>query len=313
MKVVAGVDVGKSSLDVSVSAGPARRFANSPDGIVELERWLQSKGVTEVVCESTGGYEREVVRVLSGTDMSVHVAHPIRVRSFARASGYEAKTDRLDARVLSRYGEVFDLAIMRSQSVDSEELRDLLNRRRQLVEQRAQERNRLDKGVTEGVRASTERHIEWLDEEIGGLEEEYRKVLEDNARLSESAALYRSVPGVGDLTAATLVAYLPELGKCNGKELSSLVGVAPWSRDSGLHHGYRSIRGGRGRVRRVLYLSALSAIRCNDDLRSFYRGLRRRGKPGKVALVAVMRKLLLLLNAIARRGTPWAEHYSPAS
>ena len=305
MKVVAGVDVGKAGLEVSVSAGPSRSFSNSSDGIVELGEWLESRSVTDVVCESTGGYEREAVRVLSGMDMSVHVAHPSRVRSFARASGYEAKTDRLDARVLSRYGEVFDLDSTYSQSVDSEELRDLLSRRRQLVEQRVQERNRLDRGVTEGVRASTERHIGWLDKEIEWLEEEYRNALDDNARLSESASLYRSVPGVGDLTAATLVAYLPELGRCNGKELSSLVGLAPWSRDSGRYHGYRSTRGGRGRVRRVLYLAALSAIRCNDDLRSFYKGLRKRGKPGKVALVAVMRKLLLLLNAIAHRGTPW--------
>ena len=313
MKVVAGIDVGKGSLDVSVSAGPVRRFDNTPEGIAVLLQWLQGNRVTDAVCESTGGYEREVVRGLHGTEMSVHVAHPNRVRNFARASGYEAKTDPLDARMLSRYGEVFELHSTLAEDGDSEVVRDLLRRRKQLVEQRVQERNRLDKGLTEGARTSTERHIRWLDEEIGRLEDEYHKALDNSVELSESAALYRSVPGVGDLTAATLVVYLPELGQCNGKELTSLVGLAPWARDSGRQHGYRSIRGGRGIVRRVLYLAALSAIRCNDDLRSFYEGLRKRGKPGKVALVAVMRKMLLLLNVIAHRGTPWVEHHSPVS
>ena len=134
------------------------------------------------------------------------------------------------------------------------------------------------------------------------MDEEYRKALSESARLSETATLYQSVPGVGELTAASLVAYLPELGKCEGKALTALVGLAPWSRDSGGQRGYRSIRGGRGAVRRVLYLSALSAIRHNEEMGRYYRGLRERGKAGKVALVAVMRKLLLLLNAIARRG-----------
>ena len=217
MKVVAGIDVGKGSLDVSVSAGPVRRFDNTPEGIAVLLQWLQGNRVTDAVCESTGGYEREVVRGLHGTEISVHVAHPNRVRNFARASGYEAKTDPLDARMLSRYGEVFELHSTLAEDGDSEVVRDLLRRRKQLVEQRVQERNRLDKGLTEGARTSTERHIRWLDEEIGQLEDEYHKALDNSVELSESAALYRSVPGVGDLTAATLVVYLPELGQCNGK------------------------------------------------------------------------------------------------
>ena len=137
--------------------------------------------------------------------------------------------------------------------------------------------------------------------------------MEQSVELAESAALYRSVPGVGELTAATPVGYLPELGQYRGKEITALVGLAPWANDSGRQQGYRSIRGGRSRVRRVLYLAALAAIRYNDDLRRFYQGLRNRGKTGKVALVAVMLKLLLLLNAIAQRRTPWVEHHSPAT
>ena len=311
MKVVAGIDVGKSSLDVSVSAGRVCRFDNTPAGISALVGWLERAGATDAVCESTGGYERAVVRRLQSTAVSVHVAHPNRVRHFARAAGHQAKTDALDAQMLSRYGQVFEVPSSLAAAADSEVLQDLLRRRKQL-DQRVQERHRLDQGRTEAARTSTQRHLQWLDEEIGRLEEQYRKALENSGELSESAALYRSVPGVGELTAATLVGYLPELGQYRGKELTSLVGLAPWSNDSGRQQGYRSIRGGRGTVRRVLYLAALSAIRYNDDLSRFYQRLRQRGKTGKVAVVAVMRKLLLLLNAIAHRGTPWVEHQAPA-
>lgn len=305
MKVVVGIDVGKRELDVSVSQGPVRSFANTAEGIAALLNWIASQDASEAVCEPTGGYEREVVRRLEESGLLVHVAHPNKVRNFARAAGHEAKTDVLDARVLSHYGEVFNLARRQPDDRAGQELKDLLKRRKDLVDQRVQERNRLEKGLSGGARRSTERHVAWLDEEIGRMNEEYREALNRNAQLSETAALYRSVPGVGELTAASLVAYLPELGKCDGKALTALVGLAPWSRDSGAQRGYRSIRGGRGAVRRVLYLAALSAVRHNEELGRFYHGLRKRGKTGKVALVAVMRKLLLVLNAVAHRGTPW--------
>ena len=307
MKAVVGIDVGKRKLDVSVSQGPARSFANTAEGIAALLNWIASQDASEAVCEPTGRYEREVVRRLEESGLPVHVAHPNKVRNFARAAGHEAKTDVLDARVLSHYGEVFNLARRQPDDGAGQELKDLLKRRKDLVDQRVQERNRLEKGLSGGARRSTERHVAWLDEEIGRMDEEYREALNRNAQLSETAALYRSVPGVGELTAASLVAYLPELGKCDGKALTALVGLAPWSRDSGAQRGYRSIRGGRGAVRRVLYLAALSAVRHNEELGRFYRGLRKRGKTGKVALVAVMRKLLLVLNAVAHRGTPWVQ------
>ena len=308
VETVAGIDVGKWRLDVSVSQGPVRSFDNTAEGIAALLGWVTSQGANEAVCEPTGGYERELVRRLQESGLPVHVAHPNKVRNFARAAGHEAKTDVLDARVLSHYGEVFQLADRLPDDGEGQELKELLKRRKDLVDQRVQERNRLEKGLRGGARRSTERHVEWLDEEIARMDEEYRKALRESARLSETAALYRSVPGVGELTAASLVAYLPELGQCEGKALTALVGLAPWSRDSGTQRGYRSIRGGRGAVRRVLYMAALSAVRSNEDLGCFYRGLRKRGKTGKVALVAVMRKLLLLLNAVARRGTAFSNN-----
>ena len=311
MVVVAGIDVSKATLEVSVSEGPVLRFENSATGIRRLLRHLERAGVTKAVCEFTGGYERLVVGKLRETVIGVEVAHPVRVRAFARACGYEAKTDPLDAQVLSRYGVVFSESDTTQPDVDPdrEELRQLLSRRRQLVEQRVRERNRLDKGVSASVGKSTRRHVRWLDREIERLDEEYKELLKHNASLSETVELYQTVPGVGQLTAATLIAYLPELGRRDGRALTSLVGLAPWSRDSGKKRGNRSIRGGRGTVRRALYICAWVVLRVDGDLRDFYRRLRERGKPGKVAVIAVARKLLMQLNAVARRGTPWVKRY----
>ena len=197
VNIVAGIDVGKWRLDVSVSQGPVCSFDNTAEGIAALLNWIASGGASEAVCEPTGGYEREVVRQLRESGLPVHVAHPNKVRNFARAAGQEAKTDVLDARVLSHYGEVFKLASRLPGDEDGQELKDLLKRRKDLVDQRVQERNRLDKGLSGGARRSTERHVEWLDEEIGRMDEEYREALRRNARLAETVAFYRSVPGVG--------------------------------------------------------------------------------------------------------------------
>ena len=305
MEVVAGIDVGKVSLDVSVSEGPVLRFDNTAKSITRLLRHLKEQCTTMTVCESTGGYERLLVSRLRKAEIAVRVAHPSRVRSFARACGYEAKTDPRDAQVLSRFGQVFPDSDTPELEPEREELQDLLRRRRQFVEQRVQELNRLDKGVSAAVANSTKRHIAWLDKEIAQLEEEYQEALQSSSSLAQRAALYRTVPGVGPLTAAILVAHLPELGHWDSKALTSLVGLAPWSRDSGQKRGQRAIRGGRGIVRKVLYLCACSVIQVNGELRRFYQNLRQRGKPGNLALVAVMRKLLLQLNALARRQTPW--------
>ena len=311
MVVVAGIDVSKATLEVSVSEGPVLSFENSATGIRRLLRHLERTGVTKAVSESTGGYERLVVGKLRQTAINVQVAHPLRVRAFARACGYEAKTDPLDAQVLSRYGVVFSEWDTAQPEVDPdrEELRQLLSRRSQLVEQRVRERNRLDKGVSGSVGKSIRRNIRWLDREIERLDEEYKELLKHSASLSRTVELYQSVPGVGQLTAATLVAHLPELGRWDGRALTSLVGLAPWSRDSGQKRGNRSIRGGRTTVRRALYICAWVVLRIDGDLRDFYQGLRERGKPGKVAVIAVARKLLMQLNAVARRGTPWVKHF----
>ena len=312
MKVAAGIDVSKEHLDVSISGGKVKRFVNGEEGVKALSSWLSRGGVGIVVCESTGGYERGVVEGLESSGIFVWVAHPLRVRALAQAYGQEAKTDALDAQMLSRYGEMFEPKEVHSLSESEQALREVIRRRSQLVEQRVQEKNRMEKGLRGASRESTRRHIEWLDEEIERLEAERSALLRSDAELLERAKLYGSVMGVGEHTAGVLLTHLPELGKCAGKSLTALVGLAPWSKDSGRKRGYRVIRGGRGTVRRALYMSALSAVRHAGQMRSFYERLRSKGKPFKVALVAVMRKILLQLNAVARRGTPWVENYAPA-
>ena len=326
--LVAGIDVGKARLDVSAGGGGVHTFPNDEAGISRLVGWLAAQGAGMAVCEPTGGYEVPLVRSLRWAGVPVHLAHPNKVRAFAQASGRMAKTDRLDAQVLSRYGEVFAAAQTPQPEPgqpepgqpepgqpepEREELQALLRRRRQLVDQRVQERNRLDRAWNPAVRASAQRHIDWLDQEIAALDREYREALAGSEELSRRADLYRSVPGIGDLTAAILAADLPELGWGEGKGLCSLVGLAPWSRDSGQQRGYRAVRGGRGAVRRALYMAALSVVRRPGELGRFYQGLRQRGKAGKVALVAVMRKLLLQLHAIARRGTHWTLNHTQLS
>ncbi len=188
-------------------------------------------------------------------------------------------------------------------------MRQLLGRRKQLMDDRVRELSRLDKRPSASAEKSTRRHVRWLVGVIERLDEEYKELLKHNASLGETVELYKTVPGVGQLTAATLVAYLPELGRWDGRALTSLVGLAPWSRDSGKKRGNRSIRGGRSTVRRAMYICAWVVLRLDGDLRDFYWRLRERGKPGKVAVVAVARKLLMQLNAVARRGTPWVKQH----
>ena len=209
--------------------------------------------------------------------------------------------------MLARYGAVFPEADVWEPETDPhrQELKDLLRRRRQFIDQRVQEKGRLDKGISTTIARSTKRHIAWLEKEIARLDQEYQAVLKANPTLAQLANLYCSVPGVRPLTAATLVAHLPELGHWDSKALTSPVGLAPWSRDSGKKRGHRAIRGRRGLVRRTLYMCSWAVIRHDSETRRFYDRLRDRGKPGNVSVVAVMRKILLQLNAVAHRGTPW--------
>ncbi len=311
-KVVAGGDVGKATLVAALRTGAVQEFANSPAGRQQLLAWLEQRKVALVVCEPSGGYEKGLVRGLQRASRAVSLVAPGRARAYAKAMGQEAKTDPLDACLLARYGEKLEPEPAPEPEPERETVKELLARRQQLVDERVRERNRLEQEKSFAVEDSLFRHLEWLEREIEQLDRQYKELLESSQSLAPAAQLYCSVRGVGMQTAATLLAWLPELGRGDGKDLTALAGLAPWPKDSGKQQGYRAIKGGRAVVRRALYLAAMTALRRKDnDLSRFYYSLRERGKPGKVAMVAAMWKLLLHLHAIARRGTPWTPQVGP--
>lgn len=304
--VVVGVDVSKRWLDVHVSpADAAWRAANEPEGADELARRLVGLQAELVVCEATGGFERLLQAALAAAGLSLAVVNPRQVRRFAGAAGQLAKTDRQDAALLARFGRQMQPRPTPMPSDQVRALQALVARRRQLVQARAVERQRLGQ-LPAALRDGVQRHIEFLDQEIGQLERQLRTLLDEDPDWRRQAELLQSAPGVGPQTTASLLAELPELGEFGHKQIAALVGLAPFNRDSGQWRGQRSVWGGRASVRSALYMAALSAIRCADSpIQAGYRRLRAAGKPFKVAITACMRKLLTMLNAMIRDQQPW--------
>ena len=301
----AGVDVSADRLDAHVRPeGLAWAEANDPAGQAALAARLAELGVALVVVEASGGYERPLAAELAARDLPVAVVNPRQARDFAKAVGQLAKTDALDAAVLARYGEAIRSEPRPLPDAAAQELKDLVARRADLVAIQTGEKQRL--GRTAGaVRASIEEHLAWLKPRIAELERRIAALIAANAAWKATAALLMTAPGVGPVVAATLVAELPELGKLTHSEAASLVGVAPRNRDSGKLRGTRSCWGGRAEVRRVLYLAAGTAVQHNPVLRAFRDRLLAGGKRKKVALVACTHKLLTILTAMLRDGTPW--------
>ncbi len=298
-----GIDVAKAKLDVFVN-GEVWQVQNDPSGISELIVRLKGYNPSLIVLESTGGYESLALGELYAAGLPVARVNPGRVREFAKSIGQLAKTDTLDARILARYAELVRPAPARLPDEAEQQLAALVNRRRQLVEMCVAEQNRLGtapKKLRPGIRT----HIDWLKAEIQRIESEMDDFIQQSPLWSEKDALLKSVPGVGDVTARTLLSELPELGELDRKEIAALVGVAPFNHDSGRMRGKRRIRGGRTSVRNVLYMATLTATRCNPIIRTFYNRLVQSGKEKKVAIVACMRKLLTILNAILRTYQPW--------
>lgn len=306
-----GVDVSQKELEVvmwGVEGG--EQYSNSLPGIKKLLKCLDQEKVDLIVIEATGGYEYQVVTELARAGLPVALVNPTRVRRFAQASGQMAKTDRLDAQVLAHFGKVMQPAVWVLKSEDEERLSALITRRRQLVEMITAEKNRLST-AREYTVTSIKAHIEWMETQVAQIEAEMIEWTRTNPAYQEKIAHLVSVPGVGTITTLTLVAQLPELGLVNRKKISALVGVAPLNRDSGRYRGKRRTFGGRSAVRSTLYMAALSASRHNPVIREFYQRLLSQGKEKKVALTACMRKLLVILNTIARDQQPW--QYSPES
>jgi transposase len=281
-----------------------RLWANDETGRAELGDWLIGQGVSLVVVEASGGYEAALVSELVERGQPVALVNPTRVRAFARAEGVLAKTDKIDAQVIARFGATMKPAARARREKQQVQLTEQITRRRQLVLMLTAEKNRRQT-ASPTMREHISNHITWLQAEIEALEVQISQSIEANSLWAETAKRVDSVPGIGFITAATLVAELPELGQLNRQKLAALVGVAPFNHDSGKHRGKRHIFGGRTSVRSVLYMATLSAIRHNPVIRAFYQHLLAKGKLKKVALTACMRKLLVILNTMVKTGQDW--------
>ncbi|MCB1993437.1 MAG: IS110 family transposase [Geminicoccaceae bacterium] len=301
-----GVDVSERQLDVHLlPEGVGTSFAHTAAGIGRLVAWLASRERTLLVVEATGGLERGLVAALARAGIATAVVNPRQIRDFARAAGLLAKTDRLDARVLALFAERLRPEPRLPGSEADALLVGLVLRRRQLVVLRDAERNRRRRITGSALLRSLDDHLAWLAAEILTIEKALTARLETLANTRERATWLLSVPGIGSLTAASLLALLPELGRLDGKAIASLAGLAPFARDSGLMRGRRTIWSGRATVRTVLYMATLVATRHNPTIRAFYQRLLDAGKARKLAITACMRKLLVIINAMLRDGTPW--------
>ena len=303
--IAVGIDVAKAQLDIAVEpTGATWTVPRSRGGLRRLQEHLQARRPTRIVLEASGGYERLVVATLTAAGLPVVRVNPRQIRDFARAHGTLAKTDRLDAQVLARFAAEVRPPLRPQPSAVVQDLQDLSRRRRQLVQHRAAEQQRrhhdrahLDLGF-DPVAAALNAALAQIDRQLAAL-------VQAEPTLRARATWLRSIPGIGPVAAATLLAELPELGRCSRQQIAALVGVAPFNRDSGAWRGRRSCWGGRAQVRTALYMAALTAARRNPHIQAFYQRLIAAGKPAKVALVACMRKLLVLCNALCRTQTTW--------
>lgn len=305
--VSVGIDVSKHELVIAVHpSGERWTTATRPAAITTLVARVRTLAPRIIVLEATGGYERALVAALAVAELPVAVVNPRQVRAFAQAIGRTAKTDAVDAEVLATFGGRLEPAPRPVTDVATQALAALVARRRQLLEMIGMERGRLEHAPPTGhLTRELRRHIRWLERRLADVDDEIGTSIAAHPTWRVQEELLRSVPGVGPTTARTLLGELPELGRLDRRAIAALVGVAPFNCDSGQQRGQRHIWGGRASVRATIYMAALSAARYNPVLRVFYRRLRDAGKPAKVALVATMRKLLTILNAMLKHQSYW--------
>jgi transposase len=302
--IFVGIDVSKMQLDVAIRPGGRCSVSNDEAGIAQWLDQMKAVHPTLIVLEATGGYEMPVTGALAAAALPVVVVNPRHVRDFAKATGTLAKTDALDAQTLAHFAEVIQPAPRPLPDAQTHALAALVARRRQLVDMLTAEKNRLRQASTQ-IRSSLHAHITWLERAIQEADTDVAETIRHSPLWREKDELLRSAPGVGPVFSTTMLATVPELGTLTHKQISALVGVAPFSRDSGLLRGKRMIWGGRAQARAVLYMGTIVATRFNPVIRAFYQRLCAAGKPKKVALTACMRKLLIILNAMVKSGTPW--------
>ena len=303
--VFAGVDVSKARLDVAVTGSDETwSVSNATDGIAQLVERLREIQPELVVMEATGGFEVPAAAALAAAEIPIVIANPRQVRDFAKSTGQLAKTDALDAQMIALFAERVRPQVRPLPDEDARILDAIVGRRRQIIDMITAEKNRLGSALP-AVHKSIEQNIHWLERQLERVDSDLDGRIRKSPVWQAKHNLLRDVPGVGPNLARTLIAELPELGRLSNKQIAALVGVAPLARDSGLFRGKRMVWGGRASVRCALYMSILSATKWNPVIRVFYERLRAQGKPPKVAMVACMRKLLTILNAMIRDGREW--------
>ena len=308
-----GIDVSKAQLDVAVRpTGKKWTLPYDQTGIEGLIPQIVDLEPALVLLEATGGLELPLVAALAAAALPVVVVNPRQVRDFAKATGTLAKTDTLDAGVLAHFADAVRPEVRPLKDAETQVLNSLTARRHQVMTMLISEKNRLGTAIG-AVSPRIEAHIAWLEQELSDLDKGLRQTLRRSPVWREKDDLLRTVPGVGEQISLTLLANLPELGTLNRRQIAALVGVAPYNRDSGTLRGKRAVWGGRSRVRAVLYMGALVASRHNPAIRDFYQRLLAAGKPKKVALVASMRKLLVVLNGMLKHGSPWCDMTQPVA
>ena len=300
-----GIDVAKDWFDVAVLGEKGtRQCANTKKGIRELVQWVNQVQPKLIVVEATGGYEEALGLALFEAGLPVALVSPQRVRQYARAKGRLAKTDPLDAQLLAEYGKAIQPRLFVDKSEERKQLSALVARRNQLKGMLQAEKNRL-RAPSDAIHSSLQTVMACLERELQQMDQEIRTLLQQHTDLQGQEKLLRTAKSIGPVTAATLLADLPELGQLDRQQIAALVGVAPLNRDSGKKRGYRKTKGGRPEVRRTLYMATLSGIRFNPVLQPHYEQLRKRGKEKKVAITACMRKILTILNAMIRDQQPF--------
>jgi transposase len=309
-RIFIGVDVCQQSLDVHVRPLSIRqRFANTAAGITELAAWLRPYAAERIVLESTGPYQKAAVAALLAEGFPVVVVNARQVRDFAKAMNYLAKTDRIDAAVIAHFGEIAQTTVRPLESQEIRDLRELYDRRSQLVRMLVAEKNQRHSATVAQASAkvvkSIDKHIDYLEGHIEDLQQRMDRIIENSATFRARDEILQTITGIGPQVSRTLLAYLPELGRYSRQSIAALVGLAPFNDDSGTHSGQRHIRGGRRKVRVGLYQAAVAAIRHCPRMKAFYASLKGRGKASRVALIAVARKLLVLANALIRDMVPY--------
>lgn len=300
-----GVDVSKLHLDIAIAGRGVARLPNSAAGIGLLVAQLAALNRPHLVCEATGSHTRLMARELAGHAIAMSRINPRRVRDFARAKGQLAKTDAIDAGIILRFAQLMQPEPSPMPDPTALALAGLVRRRRQMVDMLAMEKQRQEHPDTEMEQASIKAHIAFLTDQVATIDKQIGGAIDADQALADRAKLLRSIPGIGQTTAAVLIAEMPELGTIGNKQVAALAGVAPFNRDSGLMRGQAHIAGGRLSVRCALYMATITAIRVNPPIKAFYKHLREQGKPPKLAITAAMRKLIIIANAVLTNNTPW--------